>query len=339
MTAASISPAPRSVRRSMSSCSTRAPPIAANTASSAMISAAWLAGASRWPTTCSVNPTPVERKAAYARGPSVWATPLSGVGSKATAKTRLITAHVANCTTHKRKGSSAPSRSSARMWPVQKTAQPRTSRSPTLTWKPSRTLSRYRPQSPRTTPSQVQRAARWTWLGVVLGLCGLYLLSVRDGFHVNVGDLLVLGCAVFWTGHILALERLGALDPFRLCVVQFATCAVISLVFAVAFEPTPLSGVAQTLGPLAYAAFLSTGVGFTLQVVGQRDAPASHAALIMALEAVFAAIGGALVLHEHMDLRALLGAGLMLAAVIVAQLGVVWTSHRPVEPLPHVPEP
>lgn len=184
-----------------------------------------------------------------------------------------------------------------------------------------------------------QRAGRWTWLGVVLGLCGLYLLSVRDGFHINVGDLLVLGCAVFWTGHILALERLGGLDPFRLCVVQFATCAVISLVVAVAFEPTPLSGVAQTLGPLAYAAFLSTGIGFTLQVVGQRDAPASHAALIMALEAVFAAIGGALVLHEVMDLRALLGAGLMLAAVIVAQLGVVWTSRRPVEPLPHVPEP
>jgi len=184
-----------------------------------------------------------------------------------------------------------------------------------------------------------QRAGRWTWLGVVLGLCGLYLLSVRDGFHINVGDLLVLGCAVFWTGHILALERLGGLDPFRLCVVQFATCAVISLVVAVAFEPTPLSGVAQTLGPLAYAAFLSTGIGFTLQVVGQRDAPASHAALIMALEAVFAAIGGALVLHEVMDLRALLGAGLMLAAVIVAQLGVVWMSRRPVEPLPHVPEP
>ncbi len=184
-----------------------------------------------------------------------------------------------------------------------------------------------------------QRAGRWTWVGVVLALCGLYLLSVRDGFHVNVGDLLVLGCAVFWTGHILALERLGALDPFRLCVVQFATCAVISLVFAVAFEPTPLSGIAQTLGPLAYAAFLSTGVGFTLQVVGQRDAPASHAALIMALEAVFAAIGGALVLGERMDLRALIGAGLMLAAVIVAQLGVLLTSRPSVEPLPHVPEP
>ena len=184
-----------------------------------------------------------------------------------------------------------------------------------------------------------QRASRWTWLGAALGLCGLYLLSVRSGFHVNIGDLLVLGCAVFWTGHILALERLGALDPFRLCVVQFATCAVISLVFAVAFEPTPLSGVAQTLGPLAYAAFLSTGVGFTLQVVGQRDAPASHAALIMALEAVFAAIGGALVLGERMDLRGLVGAGLMLAAVVVAQLGLIFTSRPAAEPLPHVPEP
>ena len=184
-----------------------------------------------------------------------------------------------------------------------------------------------------------QRASRWVWLGAAMGLVGLYLLSVRDGFQVNIGDLLVLGCAVFWTGHILALERLGALDPFRLCVVQFATCAVISLVFAVAFEPTPLSGVAQTLGPLAYAAFLSTGVGFTLQVVGQRDAPASHAALIMALEAVFAAIGGAVVLGERMYLRALLGAGLMLAAVVVAQLGVLLSPRSTVEAMPHVPEP
>ena len=89
----------------------------------------------------------------------------------------------------------------------------------------------------------------------------------------------------------------------------------------------------------AYAAFLSTGVGFTLQVVGQRDAPASHAALIMALEAVFAAIGGALVLGERMDVRAMLGAALMLGAVIVAQLGVLWSSRTPLEPLPHVPEP
>jgi drug/metabolite transporter (DMT)-like permease len=184
-----------------------------------------------------------------------------------------------------------------------------------------------------------QRAGRWVWVGAAMGLAGLYLLSVRDGFTVNVGDLLVLGCAVFWTGHILFLERLGALDPFRLCVVQFGTCAIISLVVAVAFEPTPLSGVAQTLAPLAYAAFLSTGVGFTLQVVGQRDAPASHAALIMALEAVFAAIGGALVLGERMDLRAFVGAGLMLGAVVVAQLGVLLTSRAPAEPLPHVPEP
>lgn len=184
-----------------------------------------------------------------------------------------------------------------------------------------------------------QRTGRWTWLGAALGLTGLYLLSVRANFSVNTGDLLVLGCAVFWTGHILALERLGSLDPFRLCVVQFATCAVVSLVVAVVMEPTPLSGVTQTLGPLAYAAFLSTGVGFTLQVVGQRDAPASHAALIMALEAVFAALGGALVLGERMDLRGFVGAALMLVAVIVAQLGTVLTARPAPEPLPHVPEP
>lgn len=183
-----------------------------------------------------------------------------------------------------------------------------------------------------------QRAGRWTWLGVVLGLAGLYLLSVRDGASVNIGDLLVLGCAVFWTGHIMFLERLGHLDPFRLCVVQFATCAVVSLVVAVIIEPTPLTGVVAAAVPLAYAALLSTGVGFTLQVVGQRDAPASHAALIMALEAVFAAIGGAVVLGERLDARALAGCGLMLAAVIIAQLGAVLGS-RGQPALPHVPEP
>jgi drug/metabolite transporter (DMT)-like permease len=184
-----------------------------------------------------------------------------------------------------------------------------------------------------------QRAGRWTWVGVVLGLAGLYLLSVREGVGVNIGDLLVLGCAVFWTGHIMALERLGALDPFRLCVVQFATCAVVSLVVAVVIEPTPLTGIVAAAVPIAYAALLSTGVGFTLQVVGQRDAPASHAALIMALEAVFAAIGGAIVLGERLDGRALVGAGLMLAAVIVAQLGAILSSRGQVVPLPHVPEP
>lgn len=183
-----------------------------------------------------------------------------------------------------------------------------------------------------------QRAGRWTWVGVVLGLAGLYLLSVRDGVHVNLGDVLVLGCAFFWTGHILALERLGALDSFRLCVVQFATCAVVSLVVALIVEPTPLTGIVAAAGPLAYAALLSTGVGFTLQVVGQKDAPASYASLIMALEAVFAAIGGAVVLGERLDARALAGCGLMLAAVIIAQLGAVLGS-RGQPALPHVPEP
>ena len=115
-----------------------------------------------------------------------------------------------------------------------------------------------------------QRAGRWTWLGVVLGLAGLYLLSVRDGVQINIGDLLVLGCAVFWTGHIMFLERLGHLDPFRLCVVQFATCAVVSLVVALVFEPAPLTGIVAAAVPLAYAALLSTGVGFTL--AGRRPA-------------------------------------------------------------------
>ncbi len=187
-----------------------------------------------------------------------------------------------------------------------------------------------------------RQTTSWTaWLGVGLALVGLFLLSVGDTFHVNVGDLLVLGCAVFWTAHILAIERFGHVDPLRLCVVQFGTCALVCSIVALGSEPRPFAGLADAVVPLLYAGVLSSGVAFTLQVIAQRDAKASHAAMIMALEAVFAAVGGAWWLSERMSARGLVGAALMLAAVLVAQLGAVAEVRAGPEPrpLPHVPEP
>ncbi len=166
------------------------------------------------------------------------------------------------------------------------------------------------------------RTSNWTWVGAVLAVTGLYLLSIRDGLHINQGDLLVLICSLFWTGHILVIDRVGRRqDPLRLCVVQFATCCMLSALLAPLVDEHPFAGLVGAAAPLAYTAFLSTGVGFTLQVVAQRDAKAAHAAIIMSLETVFGAVSGALWLGERMDLRGIIGCALMLAAVIVAQLG------------------
>lgn len=168
-----------------------------------------------------------------------------------------------------------------------------------------------------------QRTSWTTWLAIGLAMAGLYLLSITQGSAVNIGDLIVLGGALFWTWQILMIERAGALDPLRLCAVQFLTCALLSTVLALITEPAPFSGLSAAWAPLLYTGLISSGVAFTCQVIGQRDAKASHAAMIMSLEAVFAALAGALILGERLGGRAMTGAALMLLAIIIAQLGAL----------------
>ncbi len=164
------------------------------------------------------------------------------------------------------------------------------------------------------------RVSLWVWVGVALATVGLYLLSVRDGLTMSLGDTLVLACAVAWTVQILLVDRYAAsLDPFRLACIEFLACGVIATAVALATEPHPFAGVPAAAVPLLYAAVLSTGVGFTLQMLAQRDTKPSTAALIMALEAVFALVAGMAVLGERMDVRAMVGCGLMLAGIVIAQ--------------------
>lgn len=164
------------------------------------------------------------------------------------------------------------------------------------------------------------RVSRWVWVGVVLATLGLYLLSVRDGFTMSLGDTLVLACAVAWTVQILLVDRYAStLDPIRLACVEFLACGVIATILALVTERDPFVGTMAAAIPLLYAAVLSTGVGFTLQMLAQRDTKPSTAALIMALEAVFALAAGILVLGERMDARAMVGCALMLAGIVIAQ--------------------
>lgn len=169
-----------------------------------------------------------------------------------------------------------------------------------------------------------QRAGLFTWIGAALAAAGLYFLSVTADFSVQSGDLLVFIGAFFWAGHVLFIgwltPGLTAGQAVRLSSIQFAACAVLSLIAAFALEEVTLTGILDGAGPILYGGLLSVGVAYTLQVVAQRDANPAHAAIILNMETVFAALAGVLFLDEGMGLRALFGCGLMLTGMLLSQL-------------------
>jgi len=166
------------------------------------------------------------------------------------------------------------------------------------------------------------RIGRATWVGALLAAVGLYFLSLQPGdLRMAPGDLLVLIGAGLWAVHMLLLGRLSpGRDPVRLAFVQFMACAALSGLAALLFETTTAAGLRAALLPILYTGVLSVGVGYTLQVAGQRHAPPADTAIILSLEAVFAVVGGWLLLGEQLTPRALFGCGLMLAGILISQV-------------------
>ena len=160
-----------------------------------------------------------------------------------------------------------------------------------------------------------------TWIGAALAAIGLYFLSVTERFTIEFGDLLVFFCAFFWAGQVLIISWLSPkIQSVKLAFTQFVVCAVFSFVIAIIFEEISLKSLVQATWPILYNGILSSGVAFTFQVVAQRHTHPAHASIIMSMEAVFAAIGGWLILNEVLGLRGLLGCGLMLCGMLLSQL-------------------
>ena len=159
------------------------------------------------------------------------------------------------------------------------------------------------------------------WMGAVLACVGLYLLSVTEGLSFAPGDLWVVMGAVAWSVHVLIIGWLSPkMNPVRLACIQFAVCSVFSCAVSLAFEHTTLEALWAAALPIAYGGFMSVGVAYTLQVVAQSTAPPTHAAIILSMEAPFAALAGWVILSEVLTLRPLVGCGLMLAGMMLAQL-------------------
>ncbi len=166
-----------------------------------------------------------------------------------------------------------------------------------------------------------QRSHLTMWIGAVLSVAGLYLLSMTSGFSLAPGDKLVLYCAIVFTFHVLFIAWLSPLmDSFLLAVIQFSICAILNLMVAFSTESVTAGSIMQAWLPIAYGGILSVGVAYTLQVIAQKTAHPTHASIILSLEAVFAVAGGWLILHEQLTQRMIFGCMLMLGGMIVVQV-------------------
>jgi drug/metabolite transporter (DMT)-like permease len=173
-----------------------------------------------------------------------------------------------------------------------------------------------------------------TWLGVILATAGLYLLCLRSGDTptFGLGEIMLLIGAVFWAGHILFVDRFASeVSPIRFSSWQFLTCGCLNLLFALFTETPTAEGFRGAFWAIAFCGILSVGVGYTFQVLGQRHADPTYAAIIFSAESVFAAIGGILwnlVTPEnlHVDQEILpvgyIGCVIIFAGIILSQIPV-----------------
>lgn len=166
-----------------------------------------------------------------------------------------------------------------------------------------------------------QKPGKSAWFSVGLAVVGLYLLSCMGVSQINIGDILLAGCALAYAVQITCIDRLaGDLDGVRLNCVQALVVTVLSIPFMVFTETVDISNILACSLPLAYAGILSMGVAYSLQIVGQKYLEPTTASLIMSLESVIAALCGWLILKETMTPWELLGCGLVFSAVIISQL-------------------
>ena len=168
----------------------------------------------------------------------------------------------------------------------------------------------------------LRRRNSWhVWLSVALGVAGLYLLCMTGSFSLARGDALICICAVLFSGHILCIDHFVAKgNAVRIAAIQFTVTALVSWVIAFITETPGIQEIKSAVIPILYCGLVSGGVGYTLQVVAQKFTEPTVASLLMSLEAVFAATSGALILHERMTGREILGCCIMFAAIVIVQL-------------------
>jgi len=166
-----------------------------------------------------------------------------------------------------------------------------------------------------------QHITRILWLGALIALAGLYMLTINGPLVLQKGDMLILLSAFFWAVHVQLINKLvDTHDALSLSAFQFAVCGILSLASGFLFETISAETILLAKWSLLYGGLMSVGIAYTLQVVAQQHVHPAYASIILSFETVFAVIGGWLLLNEAMSLRNLAGCALMLAGIVVVQI-------------------
>ena len=166
-----------------------------------------------------------------------------------------------------------------------------------------------------------RKTGLWTWLCLVIGAVGLWFLSITEAFTLEKGDALMILCALVFTLQILLVDKFAPdFDPLTLCCLEFLTAGLLSFLPMAIFEGFGFQNIRPAIWCILYCGIFSCGIAYWLQIVGQRHLPPALASLIMSFESVFGAIFGALILHERMTGRELLGCGLIFLALVLSHV-------------------
>lgn len=166
-----------------------------------------------------------------------------------------------------------------------------------------------------------KKAPRKIWFCVFLAVVGVYLLSITSGFSLAPGDGFEIACAICFAFHIMIIDHFApSTDGVKLSCIQFFVSSILSGVVMVALERPTKEAIMVAMGALLYAGMVSSGVGYTLQIIGQQFAEPVTATLLMSLESVFSLLGGLVILGQMPTARELSGCALILVAVVLVQL-------------------
>ncbi len=167
-----------------------------------------------------------------------------------------------------------------------------------------------------------KRAGLNVWLSVAIAVVGFYLLCIEGSFTIERADLIVLICSLIFPIHILVIDLFSPkCDGVRMSCVQFFVCFLLNAIFALVVEsPVSFTAIGENILPILFLGIMSSGVAYTLQIIGQRGTSPTAAAIILSLESVFGVVGAAIILGERMTPREYIGSLVVLLAVILSQL-------------------
>lgn len=166
-----------------------------------------------------------------------------------------------------------------------------------------------------------KKTGPFIWISVILALIGLYFLCIKENFTIEQGDLFIFACALCFSVHILVIDYFSPkVDGIIMSCIQFFVAGLLCFIPMLILEKPGLNQIFNAWIPILYAGVLSSGVGYTLQIIGQKGVNPTAASLILSLESVISVLAGMLLLGENLNGRELLGCILMFIAVILAQL-------------------